>query len=178
MMELNNVICLFIAVSIVAIIYYFFFKDKLSNEKDSNEKEVTFSDEVEEINRGTPGEGEQPPPLPERKTKVIETETGLRIEHLKKGKGVSPKITDKVLVHYEGQLETGTIFDSSIKRGEPIDFQLQEVIAGWTEGLQLMKPGGKARLFIPPHLGYGPEGSGPIPGGATLIFHVELLKVL
>ena len=178
MMELSNVICLFIAVSIVAFIYYFFVKDKLlntgeSNSEESNEKEVTFSDEVEEINKGG-----EPPPLPERKNKVIETETGLRIEHLKKGKGISPKITDKVLVHYEGQLESGTIFDSSIKRGEPIDFQLQEVIAGWTEGLQLMKPGGKARLFIPSHLGYGPEGSGPIPGGATLIFHVELLKVL
>ena len=182
MMELSNVICLFIAVSIVAFIYYFFVKDKLlnteasnteeSNAEESNEKEVTFSDEVEEINK------DEPPPLPERKNKVIETGTGLRIEHLKKGKGKSPKITDKVLVHYEGQLESGTIFDSSIKRGEPIDFQLQEVIAGWTEGLQLMKPGGKARLFIPPHLGYGPEGSGPIPGGATLIFHVELLKVL
>ena len=170
MMELNNVLCLFIAVSIVAIIYYFFFKDK--------DKEVSFSDKVVEITNKVDEKQQPPPPLPERKNKIIETETGLRIEHLKKGQGISPKITDKVLVHYEGQLENGTIFDSSIKRGEPIDFQLQEVIAGWTEGLQLMKPGGKARLFIPSHLGYGPEGSGPIPGGATLIFHVELLKIL
>ena len=169
MMELNNVICLFIAVSIVAIIYYFFFKGK--------DKEVSFSDKVKEITNKV-DETSKPPSLPERKNKIIETTTGLRIEHLKKGQGTSPKITDKVLVHYEGQLENGTIFDSSIKRGEPIDFQLQEVIAGWTEGLQLMKPGGKARLFIPSHLGYGPEGSGPIPGGATLIFQVELLKVL
>ena len=161
-------ICLCIFLVIGAIVVFFIYRQKVSGEEtieDSSllQKHVTFSEKPVVINK---------------KPKIIETGTGLRIEHLKKGTGKSPKKTDRVLVHYQGQLENGTIFDSSIKRGEPIDFQLDEVIKGWTEGLQKMKIGGKARLFIPSHLGYGPEGSGPIPGGATLIFEVELIDIL
>ena len=162
-------ICLCIFLVIGAIVVFFIYRQKVSSEgyteQDSSPppKQVTFSEKPVVINK---------------KPKIIETGTGLRIEHLKKGTGKSPKKTDRVLVHYQGQLENGTIFDSSIKRGEPIDFQLDEVIKGWTEGLQKMKIGGKARLFIPPNLGYGPEGSGPIPGGATLIFEVELIDIL
>ena len=157
-------ICLCIFLVIGAIVVFFIYRQKVSSEDSSlPPKQVTFSEKSVIINK---------------KPKIIHTGTGLRIEHLKKGTGKSPKKTDRVLVHYQGQLENGTIFDSSIKRGEPIDFRLDEVIKGWTEGLQKMKIGGKARLFIPSHLGYGPEGSGLIPGGATLIFEVELIDIL
>ena len=94
------------------------------------------------------------------------------------GSGTKPGETDVVEVHYEGRLLDGTIFDSSYKRGEPLEFQLDQVIQGWSEGLQLMQPGSKARLTIPPNLGYGTMGAPPrIPGEATLIFDIELLSV-
>ena len=82
-----------------------------------------------------------------------------------------------VTVHYEGRLDDGTVFDSSYSRGEPASFNLQQVIAGWTEGVQHLRVGGKAELVVPPALGYGDAGVGPIPGGATLHFTVELLDV-
>lgn len=108
---------------------------------------------------------------------VKQTPSGLQYKILKKGNGKSPKATDKVLVHYEGTLIDGTIFDSSIKRGEPISFPLNGVIAGWTEGLQLMEEGGEYMFFIPSDLAYGDQDNGPIPGGSTLIFKVQLLEV-
>jgi len=96
---------------------------------------------------------------------------------LQEGKGEHPKATSKVTVHYTGKLIDGTVFDSSVDRGEPITFGLNQVIPGWTEGLQLMTPGSKYRLFIPYNLGYGEQGAGgAIPGGATLIFDVELIS--
>ena len=97
---------------------------------------------------------------------------------LKEGNGRKPKATDTVKCHYEGMLVDGTMFDSSIQRGEPAEFPLNGVIAGWTEGLQLMQEGAKYRFFIPYTLGYGERGAGQsIPPFAALIFDVELIEV-
>jgi FKBP-type peptidyl-prolyl cis-trans isomerase FklB len=112
-----------------------------------------------------------------KKQGVTTTTSGLQFETIKEGAGESPKATDTVKVHYTGTLIDGTKFDSSIDRGEPISFPLNGVIKGWTEGLQLMKVGGKSRLVIPPEIAYGPGGQGPIPPNATLVFDVELLGI-
>jgi FKBP-type peptidyl-prolyl cis-trans isomerase len=112
-----------------------------------------------------------------KKAGVTTTASGLQIETLTAGTGETPKATDKVKVHYVGTLIDGTKFDSSIDRGEPITFPLDGVIKGWGEGLQLMKVGGKARLVIPPSLGYGADGSGQIPPYATLVFEVQLISI-
>lgn len=110
---------------------------------------------------------------------VVTTASGLQYEILTPAIGQKPRATDKVKVHYEGSLVDGTIFDSSYKRGEPIVFALNEVIAGWTEGLQLMAIGAKYKFYIPYHLGYGEQGiQGSIPPFATLIFVVELLDIM
>ncbi|MCL2915886.1 FKBP-type peptidyl-prolyl cis-trans isomerase [Shewanella corallii] len=106
------------------------------------------------------------------------TPSGLQYEFLHKGDGsVHPKATDTVKVHYHGTLIDGSVFDSSVERGEPISFPLNRVIKGWTEGLQLMTVGDKVRFFIPAELGYGNRGAGKIPGGSVLIFDVELLGI-
>jgi FKBP-type peptidyl-prolyl cis-trans isomerase len=119
--------------------------------------------------------------LKENATKegVKTTASGLQYKIVKEGTGKSPKSTDTVLVHYRGTLLDGTEFDSSYKRNEPISFPLNRVIPGWTEGLQLVKEGGKAILYIPSKLAYGESGTpgGPIGPNETLIFEVELLKV-
>ena len=110
--------------------------------------------------------------------KYAQTESGLKYVIAKEGTGKSPKSTDTVTVHYVGTLTDGTQFDSSIDRGEPIDFPLNAVIPGWTEGLQLMKEGAKYVFFIPSDLAYGAQGAGrDIPPHSTLIFEVELIKV-
>jgi len=110
---------------------------------------------------------------------VIVTKSGLQYEVLQEGKGKSPKATDTVRCHYEGRLLDGSVFDSSYKRGEPADFGLNQVIPGWTEGVQLMKEGAKFRFTIPYLLAYGEQGAGAsIPPFSTLIFDVELIKVL
>ena len=106
------------------------------------------------------------------------TASGLQYEVLDATIGQKPKATDTVRVHYEGTLPDGTVFDSSYKRGEPISFPLNGVIAGWTEGLQLMSVGSKYKLFIPYHLGYGERGAGAtIPPYSALVFTVELLGI-
>ncbi len=106
------------------------------------------------------------------------TNTGLAHEVVKEGTGKSPKATDTVTVHYAGWLTNGTAFDSSYKRGETTSFPLNRVIAGWTEGLQLMKEGGTSKFIIPADLGYGARGAPPVIGpNATLVFQVELIKV-
>ena len=111
---------------------------------------------------------------PEVKT----TATGLQYEVLATGEGATPGLTDKVRVHYHGMLVDGTVFDSSVDRGEPISFPVNGVIAGWTEALQLMKEGDKWKLFIPYNLAYGERGAGAqIPPYAALVFEVELLAV-
>lgn len=105
--------------------------------------------------------------------------SGLQYQVLREGNGNRPKATDKVKCHYEGMLVDGTVFDSSLQRGEPATFPLNQVIAGWTEGLQLMQEGAKYRFFIPYHLGYGERGAGnAIPPYAALIFDVELIEVI
>lgn len=104
------------------------------------------------------------------------TASGLQYTVNQEGKGEHPTATSTVTVHYTGKLIDGTVFDSSVERGEPISFGLNQVIKGWTEGLQLMTPGSKYTFFIPSELGYGEQGAGGmIPGGATLIFDVELI---
>jgi FKBP-type peptidyl-prolyl cis-trans isomerase len=112
-----------------------------------------------------------------KKEGVQTRESGLQYKIITEGTGKSPKKTDTVEVHYRGRLLNGTEFDSSYKRNQTIEFALNQVIPGWTEGLQLMKEGGKAELYIPYALGYGENGMGPIPPAATLIFEVELIKV-
>jgi FKBP-type peptidyl-prolyl cis-trans isomerase len=107
------------------------------------------------------------------------TASGLKYQVLKHGTGtVSPKATDTVKVHYHGTLLNGTVFDSSVQRGEPISFPLNRVIPGWTEGLQLMKVGDKFKFEIPPNLAYGENSPTPaIPPNSTLVFEVELLGI-
>ena len=105
------------------------------------------------------------------------TESGLVISELTAGTGASPSATDTVKVHYHGTLRDGTVFDSSVDRGEPVSFALNQVIPCWTEGLQKMKVGGKSRLVCPSEIAYGEQGRPGIPGGAALVFEVELLEI-
>ena len=107
------------------------------------------------------------------------TSSGLIFLQETRGTGATPKATDKVRVHYEGKLTNGTVFDSSIARGQPAEFILSEVIPCWTEGLQMMKVGGKAKLVCPSDIAYRDRGAPPrIPGGATLVFEVQLLDIV
>jgi FKBP-type peptidyl-prolyl cis-trans isomerase len=108
---------------------------------------------------------------------VVVTPSGLQYRVLVTGEGPRPAATDRVRVHYRGTLLNGEEFDSSYARGEPITFELDKVIAGWTEGVQLMPVGSKFMFYIPPDLAYGPAGGGPIGPNATLIFEVELLGI-
>ena len=131
-----------------------------------------------EMGKAAKAEGEKYLADNAKKDGVITTKSGLQYMVIKEGTGKSPKATDSVKCHYEGFLIDGTVFDSSIQRGEPATFPLGGVIAGWTEGLQLMKEGGKTRFFIPYNLAYGESGAaGSIPPYAALIFDVELIEV-
>jgi FKBP-type peptidyl-prolyl cis-trans isomerase FklB len=114
-----------------------------------------------------------------KRSEVIVLESGLQYEVLREGIGANPKPTDKVTTHYHGTLIDGTVFDSSVDRGEPATFPVNGVIAGWVEALQLMKPGSKFRLYVPYDLAYGEQGAGQlIKPFASLIFEVELLEIL
>ena len=112
-----------------------------------------------------------------KKPDILTTASGLQYKVLTAGTGASPKTTDEVTVNYRGTLINGTEFDSSYKRGQPANFQVNRVIPGWTEALGLMKPGAKWQLFIPPQLAYDLRSAPPIPPGSLLIFEVELLSV-
>ena len=126
----------------------------------------------------TKGEGERFLAANKLKEGVQVTESGLQYEVLTMGRGPKPQATDRVKVHYHGTLIDGSVFDSSVERGEPAEFGLNQVIKGWTEGLQLMPVGSKFRFYIPQELGYGERATGSIPPYSTLIFDVELLEIL
>lgn len=137
------------------------------------QKASTTSDA--EPTAGTP----PPPPAAASNDAMKTTASGLKYQVLKQGTGTaSPKATDTVRVHYHGTLLNGDVFDSSVQRGQPISFPLNGVIAGWTEGLQLMKVGDKFKFEIPPGLAYGANSPTPaIPPNSTLVFEVELLGI-
>ncbi|MFC7049105.1 FKBP-type peptidyl-prolyl cis-trans isomerase [Emcibacter nanhaiensis] len=138
--------------------------DDQATPQSEKEEQVSESKSFLEENKDKPG--------------IIVTESGLQYRVLLEGTGKSPKATDTVTVHYEGTLTDGTKFDSSYDRGTPLSFPLNQVIRGWTEGLQLMKEGGKYKFFIPSELAYGPRGAGGVIGpNEDLIFTVELIRV-
>lgn len=142
------------------------------------EKEQKLRAEQEEKGKAAKTAGEEYLAQNSKKDGVVTLPSGLQYKVLKEGNGKKPKATDKVKCHYEGFLVDGTVFDSSVQRGEPATFGLQQVIAGWTEGLQLMQEGAKYRFFIPYMLGYGASGAGQsIPPYSALIFDVELIEV-
>jgi peptidylprolyl isomerase len=153
-----------IVIAVVLIGFYF-----LSNSGDATSEEIAANKqagaEFMEINKTVAG--------------VETTSSGLQYLVLQEGTGTKhPLATDRVKVHYEGKLLDGTVFDSSVKRGKPISFGLNQVIKGWTEGVQLMVVGEKTRFFIPADMAYGNKGAGSdIPGGSTLIFEVDLLGI-
>ena len=141
-------------------------------EKEQNAKNA-------EAGKAAKSEGEKFLAENAKKPGVMVTASGLQYEVLNEGSGRSPKATDVVRCHYHGTLIDGTVFDSSYQRNQPADFGLNQVIAGWTEGVQLMKEGAKYRFYLPYNLAYGEHGAGSsIPPYAALIFDVELLKVL
>ena len=141
-------------------------------------KEEKLNAERAEKGKVAKAEGEKYLAENAKKEGVTVLPSGLQYMVLKEGNGNKPKATDTVKCHYEGFLIDGTVFDSSVERGEPAEFALNQVIAGWTEGLQLMQEGAKYRFFIPYNLAYGEQGAGQaIPPYAALIFDVELIKV-
>lgn len=114
-----------------------------------------------------------------KRVEVKTTPSGLQYEVVKEGDGPTPTASDQVMVHYKGELIDGTVFDSSIDRGQPATFGVTQVIPGWVEALQMMKVGSKWRLFIPSALAYGPQGAGGVIGpNQTLIFEVELMQII
>ena len=140
-------------------------------------KEIAYAKEVQALALANAAKGKQFLTENGKKAGVMTTASGLQYQVLRPGTGNSPKASDNVKVNYEGRLIDGTIFDSSYKRGEAVTFPLNQVIKGWTEGLQLMKEGGKYRLFVPANLGYGEAGNADIEPNSVLIFDVELLQV-
>ena len=142
-------------------------------------KEAKINAERAEKGKAAKEEGEKYLAENSKKEGVVTLPSGLQYQVLKEGNGKKPTAKDSVKCHYEGFLIDGTVFDSSVQRGEPAVFGLQQVIAGWTEGLQLMQEGGKYRFFIPYRLAYGEGGAGQlIPPYAALIFDVELIEVM
>lgn len=146
----------------------------MAYQKEQEEKFVADMQSAAEENKA---EGEAFLAENAEKEGVQVTDSGLQYKVLTPGTGASPKATDVVVVNYEGKLIDGTIFDSSYERGEPIEFPLNQVIAGWTEGLQLMQEGAKYELYIPSDIAYGEVGVEGIEPNSTLIFTVELLEV-
>jgi len=140
-----------------------FEKDMEQKQKEVGEKNKTEGTKYLEENK--------------KKAGVKTTASGLQYEVIKEGNGIKPAATDTFVCHYRGTLLNGTEFDASYNRNEPLKMPMNQVIPGWTEGLQLMNVGSKYKFYIPYNLAYGPNDNGPIPGGSTLIFEVELLDV-
>ncbi|WP_086480568.1 FKBP-type peptidyl-prolyl cis-trans isomerase [Oceanospirillum sanctuarii] len=152
-----------IIIAVIVIVAFFIFKRLTDDRK-------TVAENVQEgqafLNSNAQEEG------------VVTTKSGLQYKVLEAGSGEAhPKANDRVKVHYHGTLLNGTVFDSSVDRGQPIDFGLNQVIPGWTEGVQLMVEGEKTRFYIPSQLAYGNRSVGRIPAGSVLIFDVELIKI-
>ncbi|MCI5491095.1 MAG: FKBP-type peptidyl-prolyl cis-trans isomerase [Prevotellaceae bacterium] len=144
-----------------------------------HEQEIAKRKEMEEKGLKARSEGESFLRDNGKRPGIITTASGLQYEILEEGNGKHPKATDSVKCHYEGRLIDGTVFDSSIRRGEPAVFPLNGVISGWTEGVQLMAEGAKYRFYIPYQLAYGANGAGSsIPPYAALIFDIELIAVM
>lgn len=144
-----------------------------------HEQEIAKRKEMEEKGLKARSEGESFLRDNGKRPGIITTASGLQYEILEEGNGKHPKATDSVKCHYEGRLIDGTVFDSSIRRGEPAVFPLNGVISGWTEGVQLMAEGAKYRFYIPYQLAYGANGAGSsIPPYAALIFYIELIAVM
>lgn len=164
---------------------FFAGKDTLINEATKQAVMTKFNQDLqkkkESKDKGEVSENTQKGTLFLAKNKnqpgVVELPSGLQYKVIKEGYGVSPTITDTVKVHYTGKLIDGKVFDSSVERGEPITFPLNQVIKGWQEGVALMKTGAKYEFYIPAHLGYGDKAAGQIPAASTLIFEVELIDV-
>lgn len=151
-----------LAVVVIAGVLFYFYSS-MNNQK-AAKKNIEIGQKFLADNKNQPG--------------VVETLSGLQYQVLAKGEGnVHPKASDTVTVHYHGTLIDGTVFDSSVERGEPIAFPLNRVIKGWTEGVQLMSVGDKYRFFIPSTLAYGNRATGKIEGGSVLIFDVELISI-
>lgn len=148
----------------IIIGFFIFFIMRQNNNKEAAQLNVKLGNEFLASNKSEEG--------------VIETSSGLQYKVLTQGEGTEhPSASSKVKVHYHGTLLDGTVFDSSVDRGEPIGFGLNQVIKGWTEGVQLMVVGEKTRFYIPSNLGYGNRPAGKVGPGALLIFDVELLAI-
>ena len=153
-------------------------KPEMSYEEAKQVLDTFFQDLANKINEKNIQAGKDFLAKNKEQDGVVELASGLQYQILTSGAGKSPSITNRVKCHYTGMLLDGTVFDSSVQRGEPAEFGVNQVIAGWTEALQLMKEGDKWRLFIPSNMAYGARGAGnSIPPHATLIFDVELIEV-
>jgi len=151
---------------------------KFTNEEFNTIAQGYFQQQQAKIGEDNRAEGQAFLAENAEKEGVITTESGLQYEVIEEGSGESPAPNDQVTVHYEGRTIDGEVFDSSLERGEPISFPVNGVIPGWSEALQLMKPGAKYKLYIPGDLAYGPRGAGADIGpNETLIFDVELISV-
>ncbi len=151
-----------ILAAVVVLVAFYFFKN--SNNKNISAENIALGNDFLATNKANQG--------------VLETASGLQYKILTKGEGSAhPSASSTVKVHYHGTLLDGTVFDSSVQRNEPISFPLNRVIAGWTEGVQLMVTGDKFKFFIPAKLAYGNSAAGKIKPGSVLIFEVELLDI-
>ncbi|KGK00990.1 FKBP-type peptidyl-prolyl cis-trans isomerase [Thalassotalea sp. ND16A] len=151
-----------VLVIVIALAVFYFIRN--SNNKQVAVENIAIGNEFLAKNKAVEG--------------VAETASGLQYQVLQQGEGTEqPTASSKVKVHYHGSLLDGTVFDSSVERGDPISFGLNQVISGWTEGVQLMVVGDKFKFFIPAELGYGNRAAGKIAPGSLLIFEVELLEI-